>query len=181
MSRIGNAPVTVPSGVEVRQDGGSKVTVKGPKGTLERSFADVITVEVVDGEVVLTRADDERESRALHGLSRALLNNMVVGVSAGFSKELQAVGVGYRAALKGKNLELQVGFSHPVEVPARDGITFEVPEPTRIIISGIDKEVVGQVAAEVRSIRPPEPYKGKGLRYSDEYVRRKAGKAGVAR
>ena len=180
MSRIGNAPVPIPSGVDVAVTG-STVTVKGPKGTLERSFADVITIEVDGGEAVLTRADDERESKALHGLSRALLNNMVVGVSEGFSKELQAVGVGYRAALKGKVLELQVGFSHPVEVPARDGITFDVPEPTKIVISGIDKEVVGQVAAEVRAIRPPEPYKGKGIRYADEYVRRKAGKAGVAR
>ena len=180
MSRVGNAPVPIPDGVDVAVKG-SAVTVKGPKGTLERTFAEVITIAVADGEAVLTRADEERQSRALHGLSRALLNNMVVGVSDGFSKELQAVGVGYRAAMKGKDLELQVGFSHPVDVAAPDGITFEVPEPTKIVVSGIDKEVVGQIAAEIRAVRPPEPYKGKGIRYADEYVRRKAGKAGVAR
>ncbi len=180
MSRIGKSPVPIPDGVDVAV-AGSRVTVKGPKGTLERTFADVITVVVEDGEAVLRRTNDERQSRALHGLSRALLNNMVTGVSAGFSKELTAVGVGYRAALKGKDLELQVGYSHPVEVKAPDGIAFEVPEPTKIIVRGIDKEKVGQIAAEVRSVRPPEPYKGKGIRYSGEYVRRKAGKAGVAR
>ncbi len=180
MSRIGKSPVPIPPGVEVAVNG-SAATVKGPMGTLKRVFAGVITIEVSDGQAVLGRTDEERRSRALHGLSRALLNNMVIGVSEGFRKELKAVGVGYRAALKGKDLELQVGFSHPVEVSAPDGITFEVPEPTTIIVSGIDKEVVGQVAAEIRSIRPPEPYKGKGIRYADEHVRRKAGKAGVAR
>ncbi len=181
MSRIGNAPVAVPSGVEVRQDGASKLVVKGPKGTLERTFSDKVTFTVEDGRVVVARVDEERESKALHGLSRALLHNMVVGVSDGYRKELQAVGVGYRAALRGRTLELQVGFSHPVEIEAPPGIEFEVPEPTRIIVSGIDKELVGQVAANIRSVRPPEPYKGKGIRYVDEYVRRKAGKAGVAR
>ncbi len=181
MSRIGNAPVPLPAGVDVAVDGGSHVTVKGAKGSLERVFPDVVGFEVGDGSVVVTRADDERESKALHGLSRALLNNMVRGVSEGFSKELQAVGVGYRASLQGRTLELLVGYSHPVAIEAPDGIEFEVPEPTRIVVSGIDKEKVGQVAANIRSVRPPEPYKGKGIRYVDEYVRRKAGKAGVAR
>ncbi len=178
MSRIGKAPVPIPGGVEVKVNG-QTVTVKGPKGGLERTFAPNVTVAVADGEAVVTRSDDTRQSRALHGLTRALLNNMVVGVSDGFRKELQAVGVGYRASLKGKDLELLVGFSHPVVMQAPDGVDVEVPEPTKIIVSGIDKEKVGQFAAEVRSVRPPEPYKGKGIRYVDEYVRRKAGKAGV--
>ncbi len=180
MSRIGNAPVKLPDGVEVRQASGA-VIVKGPKGSLERTFSDRISFSVEDGRVVVGRADDERETKALHGLSRALLQNMVVGVAEGYRKELQAVGVGYRAALKGSNLELQVGYSHPVEIDAPAGIEFEVPEPTRIVVSGIDKELVGQVAANIRAVRPPEPYKGKGIRYVGEYVRRKAGKAGVAR
>lgn len=177
MSRIGNMPVDLPSGVEVKIDG-SNVAVKGSKGELTRTFHERIAFELDDDVVSVTRPDDTRESRALHGLSRALLHNMVLGVSEGFKKELEIQGVGYRAALKGQNLELQVGFSHPVLVEAQEGITFEVPEPTRVIISGIDKEKVGQVAANVRSIRPPEPYKGKGIRYVGEYVRRKAGKAG---
>jgi large subunit ribosomal protein L6 len=180
MSRVGLSPVPVPSGVEVKIDGRS-VTVKGPKGSLDRTFADPISIEMDDGEVKLSRGDDTRESKALHGLSRALLNNMVIGVSDGYSKELHFVGVGYRASLKGKQLELLVGYSHPVQFDAPDGIDFEVPEPTRVIVSGIDKELVGQVAADIRKVRPPEPYKGKGIRYKDEYVRRKAGKAGIAR
>jgi len=178
MSRIGNNPIQIPGGVEVAVKD-RHVSVKGPKGTLQRTFDERITVTVDDGVVTLGRVDDERESRALHGLSRALLANMVEGVNNGYSKELQAVGVGYRAALKGSSLELQLGFSHPVNVDAPDGISFEVPEPTKIIVSGIDKQLVGQVAADIRKIRPPEPYKGKGLRYSDEHVRRKAGKAGI--
>lgn len=178
MSRIGNDPITLPSGVDVSIDGAS-VTVKGPKGTLERSLHSAITASLDDGLLKVARADDQRENRALHGLSRALLANMVEGVSDGFRKELQLVGVGYRAALKGKNIEIQVGFSHPVLVEATDGVDFEVPEPTKIIVSGIDKEKVGQVAANIRRVRPPEPYKGKGIRYVDEYVRKKAGKAGV--
>ncbi|MFZ0014804.1 MAG: 50S ribosomal protein L6 [Acidimicrobiia bacterium] len=177
MSRIGNKPVDLPDGVAVEIDG-SVVTVKGSKGELERSFNERIGFDLDDGVVTVTRPDDARESRALHGLSRALLNNMVVGVSNGFSKELEIHGVGYRASLKGSNIELLVGFSHPVEVQAPDGITFEVPEQTKIIVSGIDKEQVGQVAANIRKVRPPEPYKGKGIRYVGEYVRRKAGKAG---
>ena len=177
MSRIGKAPITVPSGVEV-QIQGRQVAVKGPKGELDIEVPGDITVRQ-DGEVLLVeRPDDERRNRALHGLTRSLVNNMVVGVSEGFSKELQIVGVGYRAAAKGDSaLELQLGFSHPVNVQAPDGITFDVPEPTRIIVSGTDKQVVGQVAANIRSYRKPEPYKGKGVRYLGEHVARKAGKA----
>jgi large subunit ribosomal protein L6 len=176
-SRIGNQPVDVPSGVDIVGDG-SLVTVKGSKGQLERSFNERIGFDVEDGVITVTRPDDARESRALHGLSRALLNNMVVGVSDGFRKELEIHGVGYRASLKGSNIELLVGYSHPVEVEAPEGITFEVPDQTKIVVSGIDKEQVGQVAADIRKVRPPEPYKGKGIRYVGEYVRRKAGKAG---
>jgi len=178
MSRIGNAPVPLPAGIDVAVEG-STVTVTGPKGALTRTFSDRITFAVVDGRIVVTRRNDERQSRALHGLSRALVANMVAGVSAGFVRELQMVGVGYRAALQGNTLELLVGFSHPVRVTAPEGIDFEVPEPTRILVRGIDRERVGQVAAEIRRIRPPEPYKGKGIRYVAEKVRRKAGKAGV--
>jgi large subunit ribosomal protein L6 len=177
MSRIGNKPVDVPQGVDVRIDG-SVVTVKGSKGELARTFHERIAFDLEDGAVNVTRPDDGRESRALHGLSRALLANMVAGVSDGFRKELEIHGVGYRATLKGSDIELLVGFSHPVIVEAPDGITFEVPEPTRIAVSGIDKEQVGQIAANLRKVRPPEPYKGKGIRYVGEYVRRKAGKAG---
>ena len=178
MSRVGSNPISLPDGVDVTvaTDG---VTVKGPKGSLTMSFDDRITVAVDAGIVKLSRRDDERESRALHGLSRALVANMVIGVSEGYRKELRTEGVGYRANLQGKRLELQVGFSHPVHIEAPEGITFEVPEQTRIIVTGIDKQKVGQIAAEIRQVRPPEPYKGKGIRYVGEYVRRKAGKAGV--
>ena len=177
MSRIGKAPITVPSGVEV-QIQGRQVAVKGPKGELDIEVPVDITVRQDGDEILVERSDDERRNRALHGLTRSLVNNMVVGVSEGFSKELQIVGVGYRAAAKGSNaLELQLGFSHPVNVEAPTGITFDVPEPTRIIVSGIDKQVVGQVAADIRSYRKPEPYKGKGVRYLGEHVARKAGKA----
>ena len=170
-------PVTVPSGVDI-DISGTSVTVKGTKGKLSREFSDRVAFEV-DGDVItVTRPDDMRETRALHGLSRALLANMVTGVSEGFTRELEIQGVGYRASLKGSDIELLVGFSHPVVVPAREGITFDVPEPTKIVVSGIDKELVGQVAADIRKVRPPEPYKGKGIRYAGEYVRRKAGKAG---
>lgn len=177
MSRVGQKPIPVPSGVDVKIDG-PRVAVKGARGTLERTFHDRVSIALEEGELSVTRPDDERQSRALHGLSRALLNNMVVGVSEGFRRELTIVGVGYRAVLKDADLELQLGFSHPVKFPAPKGITFEVPEPTKVIVSGIDKETVGQVAADIRKLRPPEPYKGKGIRYSDEQVRRKAGKAG---
>jgi large subunit ribosomal protein L6 len=179
MSRVGKAPIELPAGVDVAVDD-DVVSVKGPKGDLSETLDPRISTSVDDGVVTLTRVDDERETRALHGLSRALVNNMVIGVSEGYQKELTAVGVGYRAALKGQTLELQVGFSHPVLVEAPDGIEFEVPEPTKIFVRGIDKQLVGQVAANVRAARPPEPYKGKGIRYVDEHVRRKAGKAGVA-
>lgn len=177
MSRIGNKPVEVPDGVDVKIEGNA-VTVKGAKGQLNRTFHERIGFDVDNGIVMVTRPDDTRESRALHGLSRALLSNMVIGVSDGYRKELEIQGVGYRASLKGADIELLVGFSHPVTVEAPEGITFEVPEPTRILVSGIDKEQVGQVAADIRKVRPPEPYKGKGIRYVGEYVRRKAGKAG---
>ncbi len=179
MSRVGYNPITLPAGVEVTV-GDEIVSVKGPKGELSERIDSRITTSVDDGVVTLERADEERQTRALHGLSRALINNMVVGVSAGFQKELETVGVGYRAALKGKTLELQVGFSHPVMIEAPEGVEFEVPENTKIIVRGIDKQKVGQVAANVRAVRPPEPYKGKGIRYVGEHVRRKAGKAGVA-
>jgi len=178
MSRIGNNPVPLPGGVEIKVDGPG-VSVKGAKGTLERTFDSRISFKVSEGEIEVIRADDHRDTRALHGLSRALLNNMVVGVSEGYKKDLEMVGVGYRASLKGKAIELLVGFSHPVVVEAPEGITFEVPETTKISVIGIDKQLVGQVAADIRKIRPPEPYKGKGIRYAGEYVRRKAGKAGV--
>lgn len=177
MSRIGKMPVPVPGEVTVVVDGQS-VSVSGPKGTLERRFPDPVTISVVDGVATVERADDSRSARALHGLSRALLANMVTGVSDGFRRQLEIVGVGYRAALKGEDLEMQLGFSHPVTFPAPAGVTFEVPEPTKIIVSGIDKESVGQVAANIRKIRPPEPYKGKGIKYAGEQIRRKAGKAG---
>jgi large subunit ribosomal protein L6 len=178
MSRVGKQPVPIPSGVEVKVDG-QTVAVKGPKGSLERSFPEEVTFALEDGEVKVVRPADDRRSRAMHGLSRALLSNMVVGVSQGYTRELQLVGVGYRAALKGRDLELQVGYSHPVAIEPPDGVAFEVPEPTKVIVSGIDKERVGQASADIRKVRPPEPYKGKGIRYVDEYVRRKAGKAGV--
>jgi large subunit ribosomal protein L6 len=177
MSRIGKMPIELPSGVEVKIDG-SSVTVKGSKGELSRTFTERVDFINEDGVVTLNRDGDSPQAKALHGLSRALLFNMVQGVSEGFSKELEIQGVGYRAALKGSDIELQVGFSHSVSVPAPEGITFDVPEPTKIIVSGIDKEMVGQVAADIRKVRPPEPYKGKGIRYLGEHVRRKAGKAG---
>ncbi len=179
MSRVGQSPIEVPSDVEV-QISGSTVTVTGPKGTLERDLPDPITIRHDDDQLLVERPDDERKSRSLHGLSRSLVNNMVLGVHEGFRKQLEIVGVGYRASAKGPTtLELALGFSHPVDIEAPDGITFEVPQPTRIDVIGVDKQVVGQVAADIRSLRKPEPYKGKGVRYVDEYVRRKAGKAAV--
>ncbi len=177
MSRVGKAPITVPSGVEVSLDG-RRVVVSGPKGSLDLEVPGKITIRREDDTLLVERPNDERENRALHGLTRSLVNNMVVGVHEGFSKELQIVGVGYRAVVAGSDsLELQLGYSHPVIVTAPEGITFEVPEPTRIIVSGVDKEVVGQVAADIRGHRKPEPYKGKGIRYAGEHVARKAGKA----
>ena len=177
MSRVGRAPIPVPSGVEVTING-SNVAVKGPKGTLTRTIPDPITLRQEGEEILVERPNDEREARSRHGLVRALVNNMVVGVSAGFTKELEIVGVGYRATAAGPNkLDLALGFSHPVDFTAPEGVTFEVPSPTRVIISGIDKELVGQTAANIRKIRKPEPYKGKGIRYAGERIIRKAGKA----
>jgi large subunit ribosomal protein L6 len=177
MSRVGRSPIAVPSGVTVTLSG-STVNVKGPQGTLERELPEGITIAQEGDTLLVSRPDDERRHRALHGLSRSLVANMVSGVTAGFTKELEIVGVGYRAIARGPNaLELALGFSHPVLVDAPDGISFEVPVPTRIIIKGIDKEKVGQVAADIRKLRKPEPYKGKGVRYANERVLRKAGKA----
>jgi large subunit ribosomal protein L6 len=182
MSRIGQAPISVPSGVDITiapTPTGQNITVKGPKGTLSRTIAPSITVSQNDGTLNVSRPDDERENRALHGLTRSLINNMVVGVTDGFKKNLEIVGVGYRAESQGPDtIRLALGFSHPVHVKAPEGVTFEVPAATQVVVNGIDKEVVGQVAADIRSIRKPEPYKGKGVRYQGERVLRKAGKAG---
>jgi large subunit ribosomal protein L6 len=178
MSRIGKAPITVPGGVDVAIDG-SSVVVKGPKGTLSRAIPGAITVRKEESTLLVERPDDERQNRSLHGLTRTLVNNMVVGVTDGFSKELEIIGVGYRAeAVTPTTLRLALGFSHPVIMEAPEGITFEVPTQTRVIVRGIDKEVVGQVAANIRAVRKPEPYKGKGVRYLGEKVLRKAGKTG---
>jgi large subunit ribosomal protein L6 len=178
MSRIGKLPITVPSGVDVAIDGRT-VTVKGPKGTLTHTVVEPITVERDDdGTVALRRPDDERRSKAMHGLSRSLVNNLVVGVTAGYEKKLEIYGVGYRVVLRDGNLEFALGFSHPVVVAAPAGITFTVESPTRFSVSGIDKQLVGETAANIRKIRKPEPYKGKGVRYAGEVVRRKVGKTG---
>jgi len=177
MSRIGRMPIAVPAGVDVKIDG-STVTVKGPKGTLTRTVAGSITVALDNGVINVTRPDDSKENRSLHGLTRTLIANMVKGVSEGFSKELEINGIGYRAAKQGKDLVLNIGYSHNVVMPEIDGITVEVPGPNKIIISGPDKQKVGQFAAEVRGKRPPEPYKGKGIKYINEVIRRKEGKAG---
>jgi large subunit ribosomal protein L6 len=177
MSRVGRSPITVRSSVTVTLSGAT-VNVKGPQGSLERSLPEGITIAQEGDTLVVSRPDDERRHRALHGLSRSLVANMVSGVTDGFTKELEIVGVGYRATARGSNaIELALGFSHPVVVDAPDGISFEVPAPTRIIVKGIDKEKVGQVAADIRKLRKPEPYKGKGVRYANERVLRKAGKA----
>ena len=180
MSRVGQAPIPVPSGVEVKIEG-RVVTVKGPKGELSRTLPEALSITQDDGELTVARVDDERESRALHGLFRTLIANMVTGVTEGYRRALEIVGVGYRATAQGdRALELAVGYSHTVKVQAPEGITFEVPSNTRIDVVGIDKETVGQVAADIRAIRKPEPYKGKGIRYQGEVVRRKAGKAASA-
>lgn len=176
MSRIGKMPVQIPAGVTVTVDN-KTVTVKGPKGELTRSFSPLVSFAVEGDEVVVSVVDDSREANAQWGLSRTLVHNMVLGVSQGFEKRLQLVGVGYRASLKGRDLDLSLGYSHPVIMKAPENITFEVPDNTHIVVKGISKEQVGQVAAEIRAKRPPEPYKGKGIRYEDEHVRRKLGKA----
>ena len=176
MSRIGKIPVAVPNGVTCTIDG-THVHVKGPKGELDRHFSDLVTIAQEGEEIVVAPVDESREANAQHGLTRTLVHNMVVGVSEGFEKKLQLIGVGYRATLKGRDLELALGYSHPVKIAAGEGISFEVPDNTHISVKGISKERVGQVAADIRAKRPPEPYKGKGIRYEGEHVRRKLGKA----
>ena len=178
MSRIGKMPIELPKGVEVKIGSDNFVTVKGPKGTLEQTFDSQIKIELNDNVITLTRPNDIKEVRALHGLTRSLLNNMVIGVTEGFSKELDINGVGYRAAKQGKTLVLNLGYSHQVEVDEIDGITIDVPNPNKLIINGIDKQKVGQFAANIREKRPPEPYKGKGIKYADEVIKRKEGKTG---
>jgi large subunit ribosomal protein L6 len=177
MSRIGKLPIPVPSGVDVAIDG-QQVTVKGPKGSLTHVVAEPITVAQEDGTLHVARPDDERTSKALHGLSRTLIANMVTGVTAGYTKNLEIVGTGYRVAAKGSDLEFALGFSHPVVVTAPEGISFKVENPTRFAVEGIDKQKVGEVAANIRKLRKPDPYKGKGVRYQGEVIRRKAGKTG---
>ena len=178
MSRIGRMPITVPAGVDVSIEAGNLVTVKGPKGTLTQQFHPNMTISREGDTLLVTRPDDEKENRALHGLTRSLLNNMVVGVTQGYSKTLEIVGVGYRAAKEGKTLKLGLGYSHGISIDEENGITYEVQGQNTIIVHGIDKEAVGQAAAIIRSKRPPEPYLGKGVKYADEHIRRKFGKAG---
>ena len=175
MSRVGTSPIPVPSGVDITISG-ANVVVKGPKGTLTRDLPAAVSIRQDGEQLIVERADDEHESRALHGLARALVSNMVVGVSQEFSKELEIIGTGFRANLQGSVLDLSLGYSHPVKVTAPEGITFEVPVPTRVVVRGVDKELVGQTAADIRALRKPEPYKGKGVRYLGEHVARKAGK-----
>ena len=180
MSRIGLKPVNLPAGVEVKVDDNNLVTVKGPKGELQEQISSLITVEQKDGVLTVSRDGDEKDKREQHGLARALINNMVVGVSEGYQKKLEIIGVGYKAEKKGKNLVLSLGFSHPVELQDPEGIETECPSATEILVKGINKTQVGNYAADIRALRKPEPYKGKGIRYEGEYVRRKEGKAGVA-
>ena len=177
MSRIGNKPITVPAEVQVKLEG-QKITVTGPKGTLEREIHKNITLEIADNEIKVIRKDDEAANKSLHGLTRTLINNMIIGVTSGYNKELQINGVGYRVAKQGNNLNLTLGYSHPVIFEAPAGITFDVPNPNTIIVNGIDKELVGQTAAVIRTKRPPEVYRGKGIKYADEVIRRKVGKTG---
>lgn len=179
MSRVGRSPITIPSSVNVEIDG-RRVSVTGPRGSLEREVVPEVRLHMEDGQLLVTRPNDQPRERSMHGLTRALLNNMVVGVSEGFNKTLELVGVGYRAQMQGSNLMLSIGYSRPVEVAPPEGISFSIEGP-RVTVSGVDKELVGQVAADIRKLRPPEPYLGKGIRYQGEYVRRKAGKAGKGR
>ena len=178
MSRIGLKPITVPAGVEVTIAEGNHVTVKGPKGTLEKQFDAALTITKEGDVITVARPTNNKQHRSLHGLTRTLINNMITGVNAGFEKKLELVGVGYRAQKQGKKLVMNLGFSHPVEMEAPAGITIEVPAPNKIVVSGADKEVVGAVAADIRKWRKPEPYKGKGIKYADEVIRRKVGKTG---
>lgn len=178
MSRVGRLPIAIPAGVSVMVTPDNVVTVKGPKGELTKAMHKDMNIAVEDNQVVVTRPSDVKEHRALHGLTRALINNMVVGVTNGYAKTLQLVGVGYRVTAKGKGLTLNLGFSHPVEIEAVEGITFEIPDANTIVIKGIDKELVGDIAADIRNWRKPEPYKGKGIKYAGEYIRRKEGKTG---
>ena len=179
MSRIGRAPITIPAGVEIKVEDNNVVTVKGPKGTLTQQFNSNMAIAMDNGVLTVTRPNDTKENRALHGLTRTLINNMIVGVTTGYKKELDVNGVGYRVAKEGNKLVMNLGFSHQVIMEEKDGITIEVPGPNKIIINGCDKQKVGQFAAEVREKRPPEPYKGKGIKYVDEVIRRKAGKTGA--
>ncbi len=178
MSRIGRMPVTVPAGVDVKVDENNCMTVKGPKGTLTETFNKDMKIAVDAGVITVTRPSDEKQHRALHGLTRSLIANMVEGVTNGYSKKLEINGVGYRVAKQGKQLVLNIGFSHPVNFDETDGITLDVPDANTIIVSGADKQKVGQMAAVIRNVRPPEPYHGKGIKYAEEHIRRKAGKAG---
>lgn len=178
MSRIGKLPITIPAGVTITVSDDNTVTVKGPKGTLSEKISKDMTITIDGNVLTVSRPSDMKEHRALHGLSRSLIHNMVIGVTEGYSKSLEIVGTGYKAQMQGKNLVLSLGYSHPVEMVPREGIEFEVPAPTKIVVKGINKQVVGQTAAEVREVRKPEPYKGKGVRYEGEYVRRKEGKTG---
>jgi len=178
MSRIGRMPIAIPAGVTFNVTPDNVVTVKGPKGTLEKAMHTNITIKVEDGQINVTRPNDDKQNRELHGLVRTLVNNMVVGVSVGYQKTLELIGVGYKAQLQGKKLVLSLGYSHPVEVEAMDGIEFEVVTPTKLIVKGIDKQLVGNVSADIRKWRKPEPYKGKGVKYEGEIIRRKVGKTG---
>lgn len=178
MSRIGKLPVQIPAGVTITVEDGNAVTVKGPKGTLSQKLCPEMALEEENGVLTVKRPSDDKQHRALHGLTRSLLHNMVVGVTSGFEKHLEIVGVGYRAQVNGKALTLNVGYSHPVEIQPPEGISFETPAPTKIVVKGNDKQAVGQIAADIRAVRPPEPYKGKGIRYENETVRRKEGKTG---
>ena len=178
MSRIGKLPVSIPSGVTITVDDSNVITVKGPKGELKQQMPKDMIIEQENGSLTVKRPSDDKAHRALHGLTRSLIHNMVVGTTEGFKKNLEIVGVGYRAQMQGENLVLNVGYSHPVEFKKMDGIKFEAPAPTKIVVSGIDKQKVGQIAADIRAVRSPEPYKGKGIRYENEHVRRKEGKTG---
>ena len=179
MSRIGRAPITIPAGVTVKVEEGNKVTVKGPKGELVRELSKDMNIKIEDATITVERPSDNKDHRSLHGLTRTLINNMVIGVTAGYAKTLEINGVGYRAAKQGNNLNLSLGFSHPVVVEPPKGVSFDVPAPNKIVVSGIDKEAVGAIAAKIRDYRRPEPYKGKGIKYEGEFVRRKVGKAGA--